>query len=103
MRKNLSVYTATILAVLMSACGPNKPDMPSESTPQSIPAPVTPKINYSLVAKHPHDTTSFTEGLLFHENKLFESTGATGYLPQTRSAFGVVDLQSGKFTVKAEL
>ena len=62
-----------------------------------------PLINYRLVASYPHDTTAFTEGLLFHNGQLYESTGATNQVPNTRSLFGTVDLSTGKITPKAEL
>ena len=29
-------------------------------------------ISYSVVKTYPHDTESFTEGLIFHDNQLFE-------------------------------
>jgi glutamine cyclotransferase len=40
---------------------------------------------------------------LFHDGKLFESTGAPDNLPYTKSLFGIVDLKTGKIDVKAEL
>jgi glutamine cyclotransferase len=51
----------------------------------------------------PHDVSSFTEGFLFHNGQLFESTGATAELPQTKSLFGIVDVKTGKIDTKAEL
>lgn len=63
----------------------------------------TPIINYSVISVFPHDTTSFTEGFLIHEGILFESTGFTEELPQTRSLFGEVDLKTGKINPKVEL
>lgn len=65
--------------------------------------PKIPEIKFSVVSQYPHDVNSFTEGFLFHEGKLFESTGATDNLPQTRSLFGIVDMKTGKIDVKAEL
>ena len=66
-------------------------------------ASATPTINYSLINTYPHDTTSFTEGFLIHDGKMYESTGFTEELPQTRSLFGEVDSITGKINVKAEL
>jgi glutaminyl-peptide cyclotransferase len=93
--------------VLMSACSAlffscedAKMEEPTTVQPKSKP---TPLISYSLVNTFPHDTVSFTEGFLFHEGKLFESSGGMDYLPQSRSAFGIVDLEKGKWDVKAEL
>lgn len=60
-------------------------------------------ISYVLINTYPHDTTSFTEGFLIHEGKLYESTGATQDLPQTKSLFGVVDITTGKISTKVEL
>jgi glutamine cyclotransferase len=60
-------------------------------------------INFKVVKKFPHDTGSFTEGFLFHDNQLFESTGSPEDFPSTRSVFGPVDLKTGKIDVKAEL
>ena len=57
-----------------------------------------PKIEYTIVKAHPHDITSFTEGLLFHENKLYESTGSPENLAFTKSIFGIVDLRTGKLS-----
>ena len=65
--------------------------------------PTTPVISYSVVNSLPHDSTSFTEGFLVHDGQLFESTGATPELSQTRSLFGSVNLKTGKIDVKAEL
>ena len=64
---------------------------------------LVPFLNYTLIGSYPHDTTSFTEGLTFHNGELYESTGATSDLPQTRSLFGTVDLSTGKIKKKAEL
>jgi glutaminyl-peptide cyclotransferase len=65
--------------------------------------PSTPILNFSFVNSYPHDTSAFTEGLLFHNGKLFESTGAAQEIPQTRSLFGIVDLKTGKIDVKVEI
>jgi glutaminyl-peptide cyclotransferase len=60
-------------------------------------------ISYKIVKTYPHDTGSFTEGFLFHNNKLFESTGSPEEFPDARSVFGPVDIKTGKISVKAEL
>jgi glutamine cyclotransferase len=36
---------------------------------------VQPLLNYKIVNIHPHDTLSFTEGLEFYKDTLYESTG----------------------------
>jgi glutaminyl-peptide cyclotransferase len=60
-------------------------------------------INHTLVGQTPHDVGAFTEGFLFHEGKLYESTGSPEELKMTRSLIGQVDLKSGKIEVKAEI
>lgn len=34
--------------------------------------------SYEIIATYPHDTSAFTQGLFFHEGKLYESTGKYG-------------------------
>ncbi len=60
-------------------------------------------IQYSVANTYPHSTTSFTEGLIFHDNKLFESTGSPGEYPFTRSVIGIDDLSTGKLDIKIEI
>ena len=44
-----------------------------------------------VVAEHPHDENSYTQGLFFQEGRLYESTGQFG-----QSTFREVDLQTGE-------
>ena len=60
-------------------------------------------INFKVIKTYPHDTESFTEGFLFYNNQLFESTGSPEEFPKTRSVFGIVDLNTGKIDIKVEL
>lgn len=60
-------------------------------------------LQYNLTGSYPHDTLSFTEGLLIYHDTLFESTGSPYFLPRTRSVFGPVDLATGQISVKVEL
>ncbi len=90
------------LALLLVACGETKQPQEAPSASKPAPEPV-PMMDYTLVRTLPHDETAFTEGLLFEDGKLLESTGAPDYLPQARSALGVVDTSTGKLHIKAEL
>lgn len=96
MSKN--ILFALGLALLVACTGKREN---SKNTQQS--QPVIPAIDYILVNSFPHDTTAFTEGLLVHDGKLYESTGATKEIPQTCSLFGVVDLKTGKIEKRVEL
>ena len=60
-------------------------------------------ISFKVIKTYPHDTESFTEGFLFYNNQLFESTGSPEEFPKTRSVFGIVDLNTGKIDIKVEL
>ncbi|MDI1353942.1 MAG: glutaminyl-peptide cyclotransferase [bacterium] len=101
-RKQLIYFYKTLILLVLFSCGTERND-PAPPLAKVTPPSTTPLIHYTVVARHPHDTTSFTEGLLFHNNTLYESTGAPNYLPQTRSAIGIADLKTGKFEKKTEL
>lgn len=104
MKNNIKSFLYIISGVILfAACGPTEKPKEVVQPPVAIDEPEIAAINFSVVKEHPHDITSFTEGLLFHDQKLFESTGASPGLPQTRSLFGVVDLKTGKIDVKAEI
>jgi len=85
---------------LFSACS-NKTEEPA--TPVVESAPSIPQLDYSVVHSYPHDITLFTEGFVFHNGQLFESTGSPEDLPQTKSMIGISDLNTGKFTKKIEI
>ena len=66
-------------------------------------SPQIQSINFKVIKTYPHDPESFTEGFLFHDNQLFESTGSWDLFPNTRCVFGPIDLKTGKIIVKVEL
>lgn len=61
------------------------------------------KIKYSVIKTFPHNINLFTEGLFFHNGKLFESSGAPSALAKTRSILGILNLKTGEIEVKKEL
>ncbi len=75
-----------IVVVLSLACAP-APASPIAA--QRKPAPVH---SYTVIATFPHDTTSFTQGLVFaSDGQLYESTGLQG-----ESTLRRVDIATGK-------
>ena len=50
-----------------------------------------------VVAEYPHDTESYTQGLFFHEGKMYETTGLHG-----KSTLRKVDLNTGKPIIKLD-
>ena len=102
--KYYKIISVLILVGIFSACETDKPqDIKKVDTSPIVELPETPIISYSLTNTYPHDINAFTEGFLFHEGKLFESTGAPENLPQTKSLFGIVDLKNGKIDTKVEI
>lgn len=87
---------AIFLILLLGACAKEKHTSESSNVKEIS------SMNYAHVADYPHDQQAFTEGLLFHEGKLYESTGASN-VQGTRSLFGEVDLTTGKIATKVEL
>jgi len=65
--------------------------------------PTIPQINYSVTKEFPHDTSLFTEGFLFHNGTLYESTGSPPELPFAKSLIVIDDLSTGNFDKKIEL
>ncbi len=63
------------------------------------PLPNAPKIiNYSIIATYPHDTSSYTQGLLIYKGEMYEGTGNYG-----RSKLRKVDLKTGKALQQIDL
>lgn len=67
----------TLLAVVAALC-----------TPCAYAVPVFP---VEVVAEYPHDRRAFTQGLAWHDGRLFESTGLYG-----RSTLREVELETGR-------
>lgn len=58
--------------------------------------PPVPRCGYRIVREYPHDSSSFTQGLLFHDGQLYEGTGQPG-----RSRVARLDLKTGKALVQS--
>ncbi|MGA0934036.1 MAG: glutaminyl-peptide cyclotransferase [Pseudohongiellaceae bacterium] len=53
---------------------------------------------YEIVKTYPHDDNAFTQGLVIHDGKLYESTGRNG-----QSGIRLVDLESGDLLERKNL
>ncbi len=84
-------YVMLLCAVCLVACGNN-----SSKKPQPVPPAV--KYGYRIVAEYPHDNGAYTQGLLWHEGALYESTGEWG-----RSRLRRVELPTGEVTYEIDL
>jgi glutamine cyclotransferase len=86
------LYTAMLIGLV--ACNNGNDSENGELT-----NPDTPKsISYSILRTYPHDTSSFTEGLLIYNGDLFESAGEKG-----KSRLIKTDLQTGKVLKSIDL
>jgi glutamine cyclotransferase len=93
-----------LLIGLVSACGDSSNSSANSNTAsETTSGNEAPVINYTILNALPHDKDSYTEGLLMHNGKLFESSGAPEGIDKTRSIFGIVDPATGNIAVKAEL
>lgn len=85
------ILTAVLLLSLF-ACNENGiKETDEEIIPQNngIAAPTL--LTYSIIAQYPHDTSSYTQGLEFHNGKLYESTG-----DYENSSLRITDHKTGK-------
>jgi len=53
-----------------------------------------PEAPYTVVAIHPHDPEAFTQGLVYHEGRLYEGTGLWG-----ESSVRIVEPETGEVTL----
>lgn len=58
----------------------------------------TPTYGYEVVHTWPHDANAFTQGLVFQDGKLLESTGQVG-----RSSLRLVELETGRILKKVDV
>lgn len=91
---------AAILASSSAAQSPPDPAATPTPAPGATPDSPTPvdAIGYTIAARHPHDRTAFTEGLVFRHGELIESTGQMGQSRITR-----IDIASGRVLATAKL
>lgn len=63
----------------------------------SIPQDLGFEVSYKIINTFPHDPQAFTQGLIFHNNFLYETTGIKGH-----SSLRKVDLSTGSILQKVE-
>lgn len=82
---------AGLVALLISPAGPSRPPETSPPADTAAPAaPPTPVHQVRVVRTFPHDRQAFTQGLLYRDGVLYESTGLYG-----QSSLREVDLETG--------
>ncbi|WP_375290760.1 glutaminyl-peptide cyclotransferase [Qipengyuania sp.] len=84
----VAIGIGTVAAQSAPAPAPSSAPTPAAPAPQ---APAVEIYDARIVASYPHDPKAFTQGLLWHEGTLYESTGREG-----QSDVRQTDLQTGK-------
>ena len=83
MNRAAAVLVFAALAGVAACASAARPD---DSRPAAIPS-----LDYAIVRIYPHDPDAFTQGLLFHDGALYESTGRNG-----KSSLRKVRLETGE-------
>src|SRR5437763_4435389 len=78
-----------------SGQGVNKSTVANANVNANASADQVPVYGYEVVNTFPHDPAAFTQGIIFHDGALIESTGLEG-----RSTLRRVELQTGKVLQK---
>jgi glutamine cyclotransferase len=78
------MFRALVAAAILIVASPRGADLAQRSTG-------TPVHRYDIVNSYPHDPDAFTQGLIFRDGVLYESTGRNG-----RSTLRRVQLETGK-------
>lgn len=88
-----------VMALFLSACnGDTSNDTPPDTAAAVPTPPPVPEFTYRIVHQYPHDTSAFTQGLIVHDGRFFESTGRNGY-----SSLREVEVESGKVIRRFDL
>lgn len=90
-------YLFLLSAIVFTSCHNNIKDNASEIIDSNAVKPPL-EMGYSVLKVYPHDTTSFTEGLLWANDHLYESTGMKG-----ESGIIKAKLETGKSLLRNKL
>ncbi len=84
------LFYVLVLSMLMIGCNSNaESDNAEQNKVQTVQVPSN--IPFQVLNIFPHDTSSYTQGLIWHEGKLWEGTGW-----ETESKLLLTDLKTGK-------
>lgn len=78
--RKFALLSGLCILLVVAGCKKEKEDKPAVDTLA---------ISYKVKTTWPHDTKAFTQGLVIHDGKLYESTG------QKQSWIGIVDINTG--------
>ncbi len=102
MRQLLSLLLLTTFFAGCGATGPKTNSLPIDAAPPNANANASraavPVYGYEVVNTFPHDPDAFTQGLIFNDGALLESTGL-----ERHSTLRRVELQTGKVLKKIDV
>ncbi|MEE6187029.1 glutaminyl-peptide cyclotransferase [Niabella digestorum] len=78
------LFTVSILFILIAAflgCDSNNADKTNDGYNNTYRANNVANISISVIKSYPHDTASFTQGLVVYKGQLYEGTGGAEYSP----------------------
>ncbi len=100
----MSSFRQTIFCLTLlfcAACNTSQATGPVQSPQQQDQAAVPFRVSnytYEVINSYPHDPAAFTQGLVYHQGLLYESTGLNG-----QSSLRRVELQTGQVLKKVEV
>lgn len=83
MKKLVAIVTLAVLFACNNGTKDPQPETPPVNTPKIM--------SYSVIATYPHDTSSYTQGLIVYKGQLYEGTGNYG-----KSRLRRVEIKTGK-------
>ena len=89
----VTVIAAISVTLVLLNKNPVDPTNSSNAQIEPTPEPESYHYTYQIVNVYPHDETAFTQGLIFEDGVLFESTGLYG-----KSTLRRVELETGNVT-----
>lgn len=93
----LSVLPRLVI-LLTAACATLSCTSPARSTSTVAAGPAPARLTFELVDTYPHDPDAFTQGLLYRDGFLYESTGLNG-----RSSLRKVELETGRVVQRRDM
>ena len=96
--KSLCYILGFVLLTTVFACNNAEQSSTNSNTTIANGVAVPKDLAYKVVKVFPHDTNSYTQGLVFFDGQLYEGTGSPEYLPASKSFISKFDLATGKPT-----
>lgn len=97
MRFSIIILSAVIALGCSGGANTPKTNVSANTPPANSAKSALPVYGYEIVKSYPHDGEAFTQGLIFHNGFLYESTGQNG-----QSSLRKVDIETGKVLQKVD-